>query len=71
MGKWNRIFVMPVILLLVLLLATNLFSEQIDTGNPSLKTSIPQSATSNPQLKKSEVIQKTKNLWIPKVDQLK
>ncbi len=71
MRKWNRIFVMPGVLLMAVFLATNLFSEQIDTGNPSLVQTLSQSSTGDAQLKKSEVIQKTKNFWIPKVDQLK
>ena len=79
MGKWNRIFVIPVVFLLVVFLSTNLLAAQIDTGTQAPRSSNPQSAIQslssvssvdprsafpNPQ-SKAEVIQKTKKLQIP------
>ncbi|MCR4319353.1 MAG: hypothetical protein NUV74_03335, partial [Candidatus Brocadiaceae bacterium] len=45
MGKLNRIFVIPAALLMAVFLATNLLSEQVDTGTPSLKPSNLSSTT--------------------------
>ncbi|MBI5677582.1 MAG: hypothetical protein HZC52_03625, partial [Planctomycetes bacterium] len=73
MGTWNRIFVMPAVLLPTVFLSTNLFSAQIDIGTQSLKPSNLQSTIQNlsstsigdPKFEKSELIQKTKKLQIP------
>jgi len=75
MGKWNGIFTMPGMLLLVVFLSTNLFSAQVDTAVQSLKPTIQppeinnlssmKSNPLNPQLDKAEFAQKTKKLQIP------
>ncbi len=75
MGKWNGIFTIPGMLLLVVFLSTNLFSAQVDTAVQSLKPTIQPPEISNlssmksnplnPQLDKAVFAQKTKKLQIP------
>ncbi|MBI2471038.1 MAG: hypothetical protein HYV59_07325 [Planctomycetes bacterium] len=61
----SKVFVIPVVLLLLMLLSNILKAEQMNACKPLPKPSNPQSAFSNPQLKKTEVIQKTQKLQMP------